>query len=137
MLVITALALAVVAICATIVVVVLNRESSVVAAASAPSPTPTPTSPSLPSGQVMDVSPQADIRYLSALSDAGLVGPADDEEQAIEVGRLVCAYLATGQGDLVDAAVVVHESGQATKTEAGPIVRAAVDAYCRQYDEGS
>ena len=134
---VTASAVAVVAISATIVVVVLTREAPTVDAAAAPSTTTAPTSSALPTGQVMDVSPRADVRYLSALSDAGLVGRADDEAQVVRVGRLVCAYLATGQGDLVDAAVVVHESGQATKTESGIIVRAAVDSYCRQYDDAS
>ncbi|MGY1728108.1 DUF732 domain-containing protein [Geodermatophilus sp. SYSU D01062] len=89
-----------------------------------------------PGEQVMDVSPEADARYLATLSAAGLLTPGTDEQQVIEVGRLVCAFISTGQGDVDDAGVLVHQSGEATPGEAGTIVGAAVSAYCPQYGDG-
>ncbi|OMQ16384.1 hypothetical protein A7K94_0202880 [Modestobacter sp. VKM Ac-2676] len=83
----------------------------------------------------MDVSPEADDRYLTTLSSAGLLNPGGDERKVIEVGRLVCALLATGQGDVYEAAVLVHQSGEGTAREAGAIVGAAVGAYCPQYGD--
>ncbi|WP_175551553.1 DUF732 domain-containing protein [Geodermatophilus amargosae] len=151
----TALAMALFAAAVAVTLVVLGRDDPV----AAPPPTAAATSTSAPHDslptesssattstatrtlprpgeQVMDVNPEADARYLGTLSDAGLITPGTDEQAVIEVGRLVCAYISTGQGDLADAGVMVLQSGEATATQAGTIVGAAVAAYCPQYGEG-
>ena len=147
---VVAVSTAVVAVCITVVVLiaVLHDPAPGTATAGAASPgvfdrpfrpttasaSPTRTaSPTRPTGQVMDVSPQADAAYLGSLSDLGLLKPGDDREAVIRVGRLVCAYISAGQGDVHDAAIVVQQSGGATPSQATGIVAAAVDAYCPQY----
>ena len=106
--------------------------------ATAPAPTTalSARTPAQPGDQVMDVSPEADARYLSTLTAAGLITPTTDDSEVIEVGRLVCAYIASGQGDVREAAVTVLQSGETTANEAGTIVGAAVGAYCPQFGEG-
>jgi hypothetical protein len=147
-----AVAVAAVAICVTVLALTFPGGAPAPTTAAAPTTTPAddrPTSrptatthatlstmtPPQPGDQVMDVSPQADVRYLTTLSTAGLLTPGADEQQIIEVGRLVCAYLATSQGDIYDAALLVNQSGQAAGSEAGTIVGAAVGAYCPQYGD--
>ncbi|PWW23511.1 uncharacterized protein DUF732 [Geodermatophilus normandii] len=152
--VVTALAMAVFASAVAVTLVVLRGEDTV----AAPPPTAAATSTGAPDGsrpaepstatttatralprpgeQVMDVSPEADARYLGTLSAAGLLAPGDDEDEVIEVGRLVCAYVSTGQGDVDDAGVMVLSSGLVTASDAGTIVGAAVGAYCPQYGAG-
>jgi hypothetical protein len=152
--VVTAVAVAVivVAVCVTVLLLALHGDDPAPTAAAPPTtspaedrPTSRPTAttqptlstrtPPQPGDQVMDVSPEADAGYLATLSAAGLLTPGTDEQEVIEVGRLGCAFLATGQGDVYDAAVVVYQSGQATASEAGTIVGAAVGAYCPQYGD--
>jgi hypothetical protein len=150
--VVTALAVAVaaVAVCVTVLVVTLRGGDPAPTAVatttpvvdrpasrpttSAPTTIPTRTPPR-PGDQVIDVSPEADVSYLTTLSAAGLLTPGVDEQQVIEVGRLVCAFLATDPGDVYDAAVLVHQSGQATASDAGTIVGAAVGAFCPRYGD--
>ena len=153
--VVTALAMTVFAAAVAVTLVVLGGDDTVAAppptaAATSTSaslenrPTETPTASTStatrtlprPGEQVMDISPAADARYLRTLSAAGLLDPGDDEDEVIEVGRLVCAYISTGQGDVDDAGVMVLQSGLVTASQAGTIVGAAVAAYCPQYGEG-